>query len=151
MISPPNKQAIHYFELARSQGLLEDTIDHHLYDSMIGAYRKSDQLAKVTIYLRRFKWANGAEPDLSLLFEPQAMQLCEEMRSKRMDPTREGYAFIAVKAISDNKTYLLSRTLETMKQEGFPVEDVEYVRNIIVERLPEGLKHQVDSPAPPRA
>lgn len=40
-------QAIHYFELARSQGLLEDTIDHHLYDSMIGAYRRSDQLAKV--------------------------------------------------------------------------------------------------------
>lgn len=78
------------------------------------------------------------------------MQLCEEMRSKRMDPTREGYAFIAVKAINDSKTYLISRTLETMKQEGFPAEDIEYVRKIIVDKLPEELKYQVDGPAPPK-
>jgi hypothetical protein len=74
----------------------------------------------------------------------QAMHLCDEMRSLRLDPTREGYAFIATIAIKDKKTYLISRTLETMKQEGFSAEDVDYVRQVILSEMPPELHHQVD-------
>jgi hypothetical protein len=38
------------------------------------------------------------------------------MRALRLNPTKEGYAFIATMAIRDKKTYLISRTLDTMKQ-----------------------------------
>lgn len=49
---------------------------------------------------------------------PQALDLCDEMRALRLNPTKEGYAFIATMAIRDKKTYLISRTLDTMKQVG---------------------------------
>lgn len=52
----------------------------------------------------------------------QAMDLCDEMRALRLNPTKEGYAFIASIAIRDGKTYLVARTLETMQQEGFDAE-----------------------------
>ena len=48
--------------------------------------------------------------------------MCDEMRALRLNPTREGYAFIATVAIKDDKTYLIARTLDTMKQEGFSAE-----------------------------
>lgn len=144
------------------------------------------------------------------------------MRALRLNPTKEGYAFIATMAIRDKKTYLISRTLDTMKQvrghltrldfhtaprkktrrhqnqeissvsstlslqfdkfqdsfrsyecqgpglgvatlssgclvpefefefeidseqEGFSAEDVEYVRAVILEELPDNLKHQAE-------
>ena len=50
------------------------------------------------------------------------MDLCDEMRALRLNPTKEGYAFIASIAIRDGKTYLVARTLETMQQEGFEAE-----------------------------
>lgn len=52
----------------------------------------------------------------------QAMDLCDEMRALRLNPTKEGYAFIATVAVRDGKTYLVARTLETMQQEGFSAE-----------------------------
>lgn len=54
------------------------------------------------------------------------MDLCDEMRALRLNPTKEGYAFIATVAIKDGKTYLVSRTLETMQQEGFAAEVCAY-------------------------
>jgi hypothetical protein len=50
------------------------------------------------------------------------MDLCDEMRYLRINPTKEGYAFIATVAVRGGKTYLISRTLDTMKQEGFSPE-----------------------------
>ena len=47
-------------------------------------------------------------------------------------------------AVKDGKTYLINRTLETMKQEGFAESEVEYVKGIIEKELPENLKHQVN-------
>jgi len=60
-----------------------------------------------------------------------------------LNPTKEGYAFIATVAVRDGKTYLIARTLETMKQEGFEESEIEYVKSIIEKELPENLKHQV--------
>jgi pentatricopeptide repeat protein len=94
------------------------TVDRALYDVVIGAYRRTNALEK-------------------------AMDLCDEMRSLRLAPTKEGYAFIATVAVRDGKTYLIARTLETMRAEGFEEGEVAYVQKVIEEELPEGLKHQV--------
>lgn len=74
----------------------------------------------------------------------QALELCDEMRTLRLDPTKEGYAFIATMAIRDKKTYLISRTMDVMRQEGFSEEDVAYVKAVIVAELPDHLKHQAE-------
>lgn len=110
--------AIEAFERAREDDIV-GVAEASLYDAVIGAYRKTGAFDK-------------------------ALDLCDEMRALRMDPTKEGYAFIATVAIRDKKTYLISRTLDTMKQEGFAAEDIEYVREVIVSELPEELKYQAD-------
>lgn len=61
-------------------------------------------------------------PTIPSTYLQQAMDMCDEMRALRLNPTREGYAFIATVAIKDDKTYLIARTLDTMKQEGFSAE-----------------------------
>lgn len=118
--------AIDVFEKAREEEMI-GAVDPALYDAVIGAYRKTDSFEK-------------------------AMDLCDEMRYLRINPTKEGYAFIATVAVRGGKTYLISRTLDTMQQEGFSPEDVAYVREVITAELPANLKHQAEGHvAPPKA
>ncbi|GAB5035803.1 pentatricopeptide repeat containining protein [Nannochloropsis oceanica] len=109
-------EAVDVFEQAREEEVI-GAVDPSLYDTVIGAYRQQGAFEK-------------------------AMDLCDEMRFLRLNPTKEGYAFIATVAVKDGKTYLINRTLETMKQEGFAVSEIEYVKGIIEKELPENLKHQ---------
>ncbi len=111
-------EAVDAFEKAREEEMI-GAVDPALYDAVIGAYRKSGAFEK-------------------------AMDLCDEMRYLRLNPTKEGYAFIATVAVRDKKTYLISRTLETMAQEGFSPDDIAFVKDVIAAELPDNLKHQLD-------
>lgn len=101
-----DEKAISTFEEGREEGL--DNMNRGMYNRVLGAYRR---LGKMDM----------------------ALELCEEMRFLRMEPTVEAYAFIATKAVKDEKGYLIPRTIETMKNEGFSTEDIDYVQQIINE------------------
>lgn len=101
-----DEKATSTFEEGREEGL--DNMNRGMYNRVLGAYRR---LGKMDM----------------------ALELCEEMRFLRMEPTVEAYAFIATKAVKDEKGYLIPRTIETMKNEGFSTEDIDYVQQIINE------------------
>lgn len=101
-----DEKAASMFEEGREEGL--DNMNRGMYNRVLGAYRR---LGKMDM----------------------ALELCEEMRFLRMEPTVEAYAFIATKAVKDDKSYLIPRTIETMQSEGFSSEDIDYVKQIIKE------------------
>lgn len=99
-----DEAAVSTFEEGRESGL--DNMTRNLYNRILGAYRRQGKME-------------------------MALELCEEMRFLRMEPTVEAYAFIATKAVQDDKSYLIPRTIETMQNEGFSTEDIDYVQQII--------------------
>lgn len=150
-------EAVDVFEQAREEEVI-GAVDPSLYDTVIGAYRQQGAFEKAMDLCDEMRWVR-LPPSLPLTrlrfllhvppqhltpLPPSHPPSLSILRFLRLNPTKEGYAFIATVAVKDGKTYLINRTLETMKQEGFAVSEIEYVKGIIEKELPENLKHQVN-------